>query len=117
MTKKQAPIKVKATTIAWATDDYGIESLLGAMEKGNSKGAINSMSFYHSETMTAQGWVKVGTATIEVEILPISELQSQQLATLVAQLEKERAESQVRQNTITDKISKLQALTFSGEQE
>lgn len=112
MTAATKPIKVKATTIAWTTGDYEMGALLRALGDKNEKASINSLAFYHSETMTSQGWVKVGKATIEVEILPVDQLQSQQLTTLVAQLEKERAESQIRQNAITDKISKLQALTF-----
>lgn len=114
MNEKSSPIKMKSTLNAWISDDWGMGSLLKALKDGDEKSAVQSMSYYRSETMESQGWVRVGMATVEVEIFPTDQLQNQQLATLTAQLEKERAESQVRQNAILDRISKLQALSYSG---
>ena len=113
MSNNTTPIKVKATTTAWTTGDYGMGRLLRAMEAGDQQKAGEAVSFSRHD-MSSEGWVKIGPVTFEIEISPIEELQSQQLATLVAQLEKERADSMVRQNALTDKISKLQALSYSG---
>jgi len=113
MNEKAAPIKVTGAIGAWCTSDYDMGTLMRALEDGNQQKAVNTI-YYSCQDMASEGWVKVGIATIEVEIAPIEELQSQQLATLVAQLEKERADSMVRQNELTDKISKLQALSYSG---
>lgn len=112
MNEKAAPIKVVGTLGAWCTSDYDMGTLMRSLEVGDQQKAVKAIYYSHQD-MSSEGWVKVGIATIEVEISPIEELQSQQLATLVAQLEKERADSMVRQNALTDKISKLQAIGYS----
>jgi hypothetical protein len=49
-----------------------------------------------------------------VELLDPKDMQGEQLAALQAQLQKERADSQMRQNAILEQISKLRALEWEG---
>ena len=113
MNEKAAPIKVNATINAWISGDWEMDRLLTALKEGKEKNAVQSMAFAASNNMESHGWLKVGIAHVEVELLQMDQIQNQQLATLTAQLEKERAESQVRQNAILDRISKLQAIGYS----
>lgn len=113
MIDKTTPTKVKATSIAWVTGDYSIGVVMRGIQSGDDALVVENVAFSNHEAMDKQGWVRVGMATIEVEIAPVDELQNHQLATLMAQLEKERADTQMRQNAILDRISKLQAIGFS----
>ena len=113
MSDNTTPIKVKATINAWISGDWEMDRLLTSLKEGKEKNAVQSMAFAASNSMESQGWVRVGVAHVEVELLQMDQIQNQQLATLTAQLEKERAESQVKQNAILDRISKLQAIGYS----
>lgn len=101
----------KAKMKAWSSSDYMMGRLLDSIKSGDAEGVANALSYTNAE-MESCGYVLVGEATIEVSILPVEDLQHQQLATLQAELQRERAESMERQNAILDRISKLQALTF-----
>lgn len=112
MNEKAKPIKVKATINAWTHDDYSMERFMRGLEDGDHEKSVNALSFSILD-MSTHGYVRVGTAEIEVELLPMDQIQHQQLHTLTAQLEKERAESQAKQNIILDKISKITAIGYT----
>lgn len=57
-------------------------------------------------------YTRVGTAKVVVSLCSEDEVLQNKLHSLNAALQKERAESQSRQNYILEQISKLQALTF-----
>ncbi|MFA5386840.1 MAG: hypothetical protein WC322_00390 [Candidatus Paceibacterota bacterium] len=63
----------------------------------------------HFEEM---GYAHIGQATVTVDAISQDEALRNQIASLNTALQKERAESQARQNAILDRISKLQALDF-----
>lgn len=115
MNEKAKPIKINAQITAWTHSDCSMERFMQGVQRGDRGYAINALAFSLHD-MSSCGYVKVGMATVEVEVLPAEELQSQQLAMLTAQLEKERAESQVKQNAILDRISKLQAIGYSSDE-
>lgn len=96
---------------AWTTSDYALERLIDGIQAGDVSKAIPDL-FYANSNMATSGWVLVGEATITLDANNYDKLAEEQLATLEAQLAHERAESQLRQNAILDRISKLQALTF-----
>lgn len=58
--------------------------------------------------------VRIGSAKVAVELDSEDSMTRNQIAVLTKALEKDRADSQLRQNMIAEKISKLQALTFDG---
>lgn len=60
------------------------------------------------------GWTLCGTATITYEFCGMDELAANKVVALKAELEKDRAESEVRQNRILEQISKLQALEYTA---
>lgn len=106
-------MKIETTIGAWATSEYAMSAFLDCLAAGKGTLAANLL---HStpHDMTEHGWIKVGTAHITVELLDPKDIQNEQLAALQAQLQKERADSQMRQNAILDQISKLQALEWEG---
>lgn len=109
-------MKIETTMPAWASCEYAMSAFLDCLAAGKGEQAANQLHpTPHDMTGTA-GWVKVGTAHITIELLDAKEIQNEQLAMLQAQLQKERADSQVRQNAILDQISKLQALEWEGVQ-
>lgn len=61
--------------------------------------------------------VRIGSATVTVELDSNDSMTRNQIAVLTKALEKDRAESQLRQNRIAEKIGKLQALTLDGQKE
>lgn len=65
-----------------------------------------------SEFFDREGYVRIGTATVEVEVFGEDQIVVQQMDALHKQLQNVRAENQKRENAILDKISKLQALTL-----
>lgn len=67
-----------------------------------------------SHDMKSAGWTKVGTATISVELIPEKQMVTNKVDALNAQLQKERADSEVKCNRILEQISKLQALEYTA---
>ncbi len=62
---------------------------------------------------SSPGYTKVGTGTVTVEIASRDEIITGKVGALRAELERDRADSQVRQNALIRKISELEALTYS----
>lgn len=65
-------------------------------------------------SMTDSGYTHVGEADITVTIATPNQITGNKVASLRAELEKDRAESQRRQNQMVDKINKLEALTYEA---
>jgi hypothetical protein len=105
------PITITATVDAWLTSTTDtMDKLLSAKD---SKEVVSRLGF--SNWNMAKGtypWVKVGTAEVTVTLLPRDEIVAVQTKVLQDELQKERADSQMRQNAILDRISKLQALEY-----
>jgi len=106
-------MKIETTRTAYVMDANCMSRFVDDLAKGNESVAAERVSFAAWD-MSDVGWIKVGTARITVELLDPKEIQHGQLAALQARLQKERADSQVRQNAILDAISKLQALEWEG---
>lgn len=105
-------MKIEFTTTAYATSEYSMRELIDGIAKNDHQKSGEAMSFTTYDMSTADGWVKVGKARITVEVLPIEDMQSAQLAALKAKLQAVRAENQQRENAILDAISKLTALEY-----
>lgn len=67
-------------------------------------------SFY-----TKEGYPQIGACTVTVEFHSQDAIVAKQIEALNAELENHRAESQVKENAILLKISKLQALTCEAQ--
>ena len=107
-------MKIEFTTGAYASDEFKLSKLMEGLTSGDQSEAGEALSFSNFDM--SRRWVKVGDAHITVEILDARAIQNEQLAMLKAMLDKERAESQQRQNAILNRISKLQALEWEGVQ-
>lgn len=104
-------MKIETTVNVYAYGDYEVGKFLDAMRKGDTETAAARLSYTHT-ALKGSEWIKVGTAKLTAEMLPIDSIHDSRLAALKAELEKERAESQMKQNAILDRISKLQALEY-----
>lgn len=109
-------MKIETTMGAYTTSNYSMRDFMAHMAEGNDEKAGHELSFSEHDMSGVSDWVKVGTARITVELLDFKEIQHSQLAALQAQLQKERADSQVRQNAILEAISKLTCLEWEGAQ-
>lgn len=107
-------MKIEFTTTAYVSDDYRMGILAQGVGEKDDQLIGSALSFSQHDMRSC--WLKVGTASISVELVNAKEIHNEQLALLHAQLQKERADSQVRQNAILDQISKLQALEWEGAQ-
>lgn len=67
-----------------------------------------------SDYFDREGYARIGTATVTVDLHTENEIAANQLASLQKQLQAVRAENQQRENAILDQISKLQALTLQA---
>lgn len=61
--------------------------------------------------MKDSGYTLIGTASVTFEVMEEDEMVKSAVESLTAQLQKERADSQVRQNYLADKIQKLLAIS------
>ena len=108
------PITIAATVNAWLTSTS--DTLDKLLSGNDSKEVVSRLGF--SNWDMAKGtypWVKVGTAEVTITLLPREQIAAEQITVLNGELQKERAESQVRQNAILDRISKLSALEYVAE--
>jgi hypothetical protein len=104
------------TTKAWTTSKWqGIDSILHTVKGGKFDDAAAAMTYLNHDMSNTDGWVEVGIATITVTFYPSDELVAKELEGLNIQLQKVRADNMMRENAILDRISKLQAITYTGE--
>jgi hypothetical protein len=61
-----------------------------------------------------EGWTRCGTATVTYEFVGEDRITANKVVSLKAELAKDRAESEMRQNAILNKISKLEALEYTA---
>lgn len=95
----------------WMTEYDRIENL----SKDSSDHAFISNLHPSLSDMKSAGWTRVGVATITVELIDPRDLATNKIESLQAQLQKERADSEVRCNRFLDQISKLQAIEYTPE--
>jgi len=66
--------------------------------------------FFHFHDTIGDGYTKVGTAEVEVTLFELAEVVEQKRKTLEGQLQKDMADSEVRQNALREQIQQLLAL-------
>jgi hypothetical protein len=110
------PLTATGTLKAWTTSRWTtIDEIMGMIADGNTDRAIRSMSFTTADMSDGLDWCEVGTAEITVTFHPRDTVVAKELDGLKSQLERVRAENHMRENAILDRISKLQAITYTGE--
>ena len=66
--------------------------------------------FYSTVDMSDSGWVKVGTAEITIKLDELPDVASNQVAALRSKLEEMRAEHQLQQTALQERINNLLAI-------
>jgi hypothetical protein len=108
------PITIKATVPAWLFYFNSVDDLSAAIKRKDSKAALAMLSFAQGDMSKGENpYTRIGEAEITVTLRPHDQIVVAQIDALNASLAAERAESMRRQNTILDRISKLQALTMT----
>ena len=103
-------------TKVWVTTyGYSIDDVIHTVNEGDDVSAV-SMLTYNDTDMSDTGWVEVGEAEITVTLKPRDQFQEKELEKLKQQLKQVRADNVMRENLILDRISKLQAISYNGEE-
>lgn len=110
------PITFTGTCKVWTTSKWrGIDNILHTVSAGDTNAAVSEMSYINHDMSSAEDWTEVGIAQITVTLHPREVVVEKELEGLKQQLEKVRADNHMRENAILDRISKLQAITYTGE--
>lgn len=102
----KAPNAVTCAVSAWMTSSFGPEILELEPE------VLVSRLFYGTGDYANIGWVRVGNATITVELVSTDALVANKVEALKGELQSVRAAAQLRENQINDQIQNLLALTY-----
>ena len=76
----------------------------------NGGEAVAKGLFYHATENVTEGYTKVGTAEVEVHLFEMAEVIDQKRKAIEAQLQKDIADSEVRQGKLREQIQQLLAL-------
>jgi hypothetical protein len=106
-------MKFTGTIDAWIPSHCGFsfQDITDITDGGGASQVIGALGYANLD-MTNSGWIKVGAATITVELMNEGDVNSAQMASLKAELQQTRADNQRRESAILDRISKLSALTY-----
>lgn len=85
-------------------------SSLTPADLASGKDEVAKGLFYHSSTEFVDGYTLVGTAEVTVTLLAISEVIDQKRKAIEAQLQRDIADSEVRQGKLREQIQQLLAL-------
>lgn len=108
------PITITGTIDAWLTGTR--ETLDGVLREEDAQERLSRFGYSSYDMATGSyPWVKVGTAEITITLFPREQVVAEQIRVLNDELQKERAESQMKQNAILDRIGKLQSLENTVE--
>lgn len=99
------------------THTYEGHAYLPACAPGDIARAIQTASPViwrdgRAEFLEKTGYVHIGAATVTIQLNNLDTMVKSQIDSLNSALQRERADSQVRQNALLDQISKLQALDY-----
>jgi hypothetical protein len=97
---------------AWFTNDYKGPELL----KGPAREAINAMAFvdpteWSHDGEPPEGWTRVGTATITVELVDEEALVANKIDSLRHEITRVRADAHAKETHLAGKIQQLLAIT------
>lgn len=112
--KKQPAMQMRTGTMsAWMRDTMGPQDL-------ETDACVSRLTYLREgpdsdeSYWLGQGYTKVGRATITVEILDEKGIVGAKVQSLKAELQKTRADAEVKCNRLIDQIGKLEALEWNG---
>jgi hypothetical protein len=112
MTKRKT--EMKTTLKVWTTSPYNdMRAIQEMIRLGDVQKALSSVQYTNTDMSYSDGWVEVGVADVEVSFSSDEDITAKELEDLKAKLNKVRAENHMRENLILDRISKLQAISYS----
>ena len=110
------PIVFTGTTKAWTSSQWrNLDHVLHEIKGGKLDEAASCLTYLNHDMSSSEEWAEVGVATITVTLHPRDKVVAKELEGLNAQLQKVRADNAMRENAILDRISKLQAIEYSGD--
>ena len=101
---------MKTTTIAWLNSDSSMspEQILNA--SGNH---LVSATLLSNLDMSTHGYTKVGTASIEFDLIDRNEMIENKVVALQAEMQTIKAEAQVKVQKLEDQLQSLLAIEVS----
>lgn len=107
------PIQVTATLPAWLPAHERMDDVLLLVKQGKLADALSRLHYSTSEMDKCRDpWLRCGEADIKLTLFAQNELVAEQLRLLNQELQRIRVESQLAQQVILERISKLQAITY-----
>ena len=103
-------MKIKTVTTAWISNSCPLspEQIL------NPTGEILLKATAFTDTdMSAVGWVKIGTATIEFDLIDRNEMIDNKVLALQAEMKIVKADAQVKVQKLEDQLQSLLAIEVS----
>jgi len=108
-------MKVTSTINAYLTNTtYRQEGFMRAAQAGDHKGVIANLSYCATEGMEEQGWVKVGEASITIEIIDEDAIRLGFVESLKEKKAKILANAQFEAMRIDEQIQNLLAITYEA---
>ncbi|WP_442592515.1 hypothetical protein ACSBPU_13010 [Parapusillimonas sp. JC17] len=105
-------MKITGTIDAYLTDTpYRQEAFLAAMKNGSHSEAVGALNFSNTPGMEIVGWVRLGTATITVDVPDEDAIRLGYVETLKAKKAQVLADAQREVVKIEEKIQSLLAIT------
>lgn len=105
-------ITITATMPAWLPEFYSLDSMLDKIKAGKHAGVVDMLWFTEGDMSKGERpYTLIGEAEVVVKIMPRDQLAAAQVKALQAELDHARAQWLTKQQSILDRISKLQALT------
>jgi hypothetical protein len=112
------PIEVRGSASIWLAEWQTKYSSAGAILREIAIGhrPVSEPLFYEIDYQPAsEGHIKIGTAEIVLSLVPPDSIAADEIRALQNQLEAIRAQHQLAQQALLNRISKLQAITFTPE--
>lgn len=107
-------VKLEGPTKAWWTSQAGVENFEDCMRRGDEQAALGTL-IYTDGDMSQYGWVEAGTAYIQFEGLPPSEVINRLVAALRNQQSFVRAQAESQCRQMEERIQSLLAITHEPE--
>ena len=101
---------MKTTTIAWLNSDSSMSPQQILNASGNH---LVSATLLSNLDMSTHGYTKVGTASIEFNLIDRNEMIDNKIVSLRAELQGVKAEAQVKVQKLEDQLQSLLAIEVS----
>jgi hypothetical protein len=111
------PIEVRGSASVWLAEWQTANASAGAVLRDIVAGdrQVCEPLFWPVNFQPASKYIKIGTAEIVLSLVPPDSIAADEIRALQAQLEAMRAQHQLAQQALLNRISKLQTITFTPE--